>query len=139
MKCGNQWQNEPSVDYLTGLIVCAECNTQTTVSGVPAMVIACVTPIAMDYMMFVNPFTTNAVKTALIHSWWYVEIIRMHPAQRNSDPPHACISVVNQLTKPFVSLLTLRVRHSQRLHAPLGRWVTSCRTSINSITRFRTE
>jgi len=60
------------------------------------MIMACVKPIARRYEMFVNPFATNAVKTTQIHSWWYEEIARMDPAQRNSDPPHAYISVVNE-------------------------------------------
>jgi len=81
---------------VTGLIVGAEYNTQTTLSSVPAMVMACVKPIAINYVMFVNPFATNAVKTTQIHSWWYEEIVRIDPAQRNSDPPRAYISVVNE-------------------------------------------
>jgi hypothetical protein len=59
---------------VTGLIVGAEYNHQTTFSGVPMMVIAHVKPIAIKYGMFVNPFATNGVKTTLIHSWWYKEI-----------------------------------------------------------------
>jgi len=84
---------------VTGLIVCAEYNAQTTLSGVPAMVMACVQPIAINYAMFVNPFSTNVVKTAQIHSWWFEEIPRIDPAQRNSDPPHAYIAVVNELSQ----------------------------------------
>jgi hypothetical protein len=49
---------------VTGLIVGAEYNAQTTLSGVPVMVMARVKPIAINYAMFVHPFTTNAVKTA---------------------------------------------------------------------------
>jgi hypothetical protein len=98
-KAGNLWRYEPFVDDVTGLIVGAEYNAQTTLSGVPAMVMARVKPIAMNYAMFVNPFATNAVKTAQIHSWWYEEIARIDPAQRNSDPPRAYISVVNELSQ----------------------------------------
>jgi len=54
---------------VTGLIVGAEYNAQTTLSGFPAMVMAHVKPIAINYAMFVNPFATNAVKTAQNHSW----------------------------------------------------------------------
>jgi hypothetical protein len=94
-KAGNLWGYEPFVDDVTGLIVGAEYNAQTTLSGVPAMVTACVKPIAINYAMFVNPFAMNAVPTAQIHSWWHDEIARIDPAQRNSDPPCAYISVVN--------------------------------------------
>jgi len=59
----------PFVDDLTGLIVGTEYNAQTTLSGVPAMVMACLKPIAINYTMFVNPCATNAVKTSQIHSW----------------------------------------------------------------------
>jgi hypothetical protein len=79
---------------VTGLIVGAEYNAQTTLLGVPAMVMSRVTPIAINYDTFVNPVATNAVKTAQIHNWWYEEIARIDPAQRNSDPPEASISVV---------------------------------------------
>jgi len=81
---------------MTGLIVGAEYNAQTTVSGVPAMVTAGGKPIAINFQMFVNPSATNEVKTALIQSWWYEEFARIDPAQRNSDPPYAYISVVNE-------------------------------------------
>jgi len=43
-------------------------NAPTTLSGVPVMVIAHVKPIAITYAMFVNPFATNGVKTAQIHT-----------------------------------------------------------------------
>jgi len=85
------------VDNVTGLIVGAEYNAQTTLSGVPAMVMADVKPIAINYAMFVNPFATNAVKTAQIHSWWYEEIARIDPAQRNSDPPRVVLATVPYL------------------------------------------
>lgn len=54
---------------MTGLIVGAEYNTQISQSGVQAMVIAHVKPIAINYEMVVNLFPTNLVKTAQIHSW----------------------------------------------------------------------
>jgi hypothetical protein len=39
-KAGNLWGYEPFVDDVTGLIIGAEYNAQTTISGVPAMVTA---------------------------------------------------------------------------------------------------
>jgi len=70
------------------------------------MVMAHVKPIANNYAMFVNPLATNAVKTAQIHSWWYEEIAWIDPAQRNSDPPDAYISVVDELSSRLFSSLT---------------------------------
>jgi len=98
-KGGNLSRYEPFVDNVTGLIVGAECNAQTTLSGIPAMLMSRVKPIAYNYAMLVNPFATNAVKTAQIHTWWYEEIPRIDPAQRNSDPPCAYISAVNELSR----------------------------------------
>jgi hypothetical protein len=66
---------------MTDLIIGAEYNAQTTLSGIPAMVIACVKPIAINYVMFVNHFATNAVKITQIYSWWYEKITRNDPAQ----------------------------------------------------------
>jgi len=80
---------EPFVDDMTGLIVSTEYHVQTNYSGVPAMVMARVKPIASNYVMFVNPFAKNAVKTAQIHSWWYEEIARIDTAHRNPDRPCA--------------------------------------------------
>jgi hypothetical protein len=85
------------------------------------MVMACVKPIVINYTKIVNPFATNAVKTAQIHSWWYEEIARIDPAQRNSDPPHAYISVVNELSHRLFPLLTLCITLSQSLLAPVQR------------------
>jgi hypothetical protein len=82
-KAGNLWRYEPCVEDVVGLIVGAEFNAQTTLSAVPPMVMARVKPIAIHYTMLVNPFATNAVKTTQNHSWWYEEIARMDPAQRN--------------------------------------------------------
>jgi len=126
-KAGNLWQYEPFVDDFTSLIVGAEYNAQTTLSGVPAMVMAHVKRIAINYVKFVNPFATNAVKTAQIHSWWYEEIARIDPAQRNSDPPRASISVVNELSQRLFSSLTLCIRLSQRLLTPVQQWYTGAR------------
>jgi len=81
---------------MAGLIVGTENNSESHLWGVPAMVISCVKNIAINYAVLVNPLATNAVKTAQIHSWWYEEIARIDPAQRNSDPPRAYISVVNE-------------------------------------------
>jgi len=69
-KAGNLWRYEPFVDDVTGLVISTKYNAQTTLSGVLAIVMARVKPIAIKYAMFVNPFATNAVKTAQIHSWW---------------------------------------------------------------------
>ena len=95
-QAGNLSRDEPSVGNIIRLIVGAEYNTQTTLSGIPAMAMAHVQPLALDYAMFVNPFATNAVKTIQIHYCWYEEIARIDTAQKNSDPPCAYISAVNE-------------------------------------------
>jgi hypothetical protein len=51
-----------------GLIVGAEYNALTTLSGIPAMVMAPVKLIAITFSIIVNPFDTNDVNTAEIHS-----------------------------------------------------------------------
>jgi hypothetical protein len=81
---------------MTGLIVGPDYNSQTTLSGIPVMVMARVNPIAINYGMFVHPLATNAVKTAQIDCWWYEDITGMDTAQRNDDPQCAYISVVNK-------------------------------------------
>jgi hypothetical protein len=124
---GNLWRYELFVDDVTGLIVGAEYNAQTTLSGVSVMVMAPVKAIAINYAMFVNPFATNGVKTAQIHSWWYEEIARIDPAQRNSDPPCAYVSVINELSQPLFSSLTLCITLLQRLLAPVQQWYTAGR------------
>jgi len=135
-KAENLWRYEPFVDDVTGLIVGAEYNAQTTLSGVPAMVMARVKSIAINYAMFVNPFATNAVKTAQIHSWWYEEIARIGPAHRNSDHPCAYISVVNELSQRSFSLLTVCIMLSQRLLAPVQQWYTAARPQSTLFTDF---
>jgi hypothetical protein len=95
------------VHDVTGLIVVTEYNNQTTLSGVLAMVMACVTPIAINYAIFVNSFPTTAVKTTRTHSKWYEEIAMIDSAQRKSDPPHAYISVVNESSQRLYSSLIL--------------------------------
>jgi len=65
---------------------------------------------------------TNAVKTAQMHGWWYEDIARIDPAQRNSDPAHADISVVNESSQRLFSLLTLCMRPSQWLLTPMQQW-----------------
>jgi hypothetical protein len=127
LKARNVWQYEPFVDNVTGIIVSGEYNVQTTLSGVPAMVTAHVKPIAINYVMFANPFATNAVKTAQIHSWWYEEITRIDPAQRNSDHPRAYISVVNELSQQLISSLTLCIRLSHRILAAVPQCYTPAR------------
>jgi hypothetical protein len=96
-KAGNLGRYEPFVDDVRGLIAGAEDNTQTTVSRIPAMVMARVKPIAINYEILVNPFATNAVNTAQIRRRWYEDIASIDPAQRNSHPPCAYISVANEL------------------------------------------
>jgi hypothetical protein len=107
---------------MTSLIFDRDYRAQTTLSGGPAMVIACVKPIAINYGMFVNPIAMNTVKTAQICSWWCAEITSIDPAQRNSDPPHAYISVVNELSQQLFSSLTLCIRLLQRLLTPVQQW-----------------
>ena len=136
-KAGNLWRYEPFVDDMTGFIVGAEYNGHPTLSGVPAMVMARVKPIAINYVMFVNPFATNAVKTTQIHSCWYEEIDRIDPAQRNSDPPRDYISVVNKSSQQLFSLVTLCIRMSQRSHAQLQQWYTAARPPSTLFTDFK--
>lgn len=57
---------------------------------------ACVKPIAINYVILVDSFAANAVKTAQIPSWWYEEIARIDPAWRNPDAPHVYLSVINE-------------------------------------------
>lgn len=95
-KAGNVGQYEPCVNDVTGLIGRAEYYAKTTLSGVPTMVMPRSKPMAVHYVMLVNPFATNVVKTTQIRNWWCEEIARIDPAQRNLDPPHAYISVVNE-------------------------------------------
>ena len=100
---------------MTGFIIGTEYNIQIILSGIPAMVMAHVKPIAIKYVTFGNLFAANTVKTTQIHSWWYEKITRIDPAQKNSDPPCAYISVVNELSQQLFSSLTLCIRLSQRL------------------------
>jgi hypothetical protein len=53
---------------VTGLIVGAEYNPQTTIQGVLAIVMSHVKPIAIKKVMFLNPAVMNAVKTSHTHS-----------------------------------------------------------------------
>jgi len=95
-KAGNILQYEPFVHDVTGLIVGVQYSGQITLSAILAIVMARVKPIAINYVMFGNPFAMNAVKSTQIHSWLYEAIARIDPAQRNSYPPHAYISVINK-------------------------------------------
>ena len=135
-KAGNLWQYEPFVDDVTGLILCAVYNAQTTLSGVLAIVMAHAKPIAIHYAMFVNHVPTNAVKTAQIHISWYEEIARIDPTQRNSDPPRAYISVVNEFSQRLFSSLTLCIRLSQILLAHMQQWCTAARPQSTLFTDF---
>jgi len=89
------------------------------------MNMARVHPIAINYAMIVNHFATNAVKTAQIHCLWCEEIASINPAQRYCDPPHAYMLVVNELSQRLFSSLTLCIRLSQRLLAPVQQWYTA--------------
>jgi len=68
-KVGNLWRYEPFVDDVTGLIVSMEHNPQKTLSGIPAILMAIVKPIAIKYAMFIYSIALNAAKNAEIHSW----------------------------------------------------------------------
>jgi len=127
-KAANLWQSNSIVDDVTGLIVGAEYNAQTTLSGVLAMFMEHVKSIAINYAMFVNPFAMNAVKAAQIHSLWYQEIARIDPAQRNPDPPYAYISVVNESSQQLFASLTLCISLSQILLALVQQWYTAARS-----------
>jgi len=129
-------QYKPFVDDVTGLIVGTEYNAQITLTNFPAMVMTGVKPLAIIYAMFVNPFATNAVKTAQIHSWWYEEIARIDTAQRDSDPPRAYMSVVNEFSQRLCAFLTLCIRLSQRLLAPVQQWYTAARPQSTLFTDF---
>jgi hypothetical protein len=75
-------------------MVGAEYGIQQMLSSVDTYVLSEVKPITGRYAMLNNTFATNAVKTAQIHSWWYHYVTKVDPAMRNTDPPHAYISVV---------------------------------------------
>jgi hypothetical protein len=66
-----------------------------------------VKPIAINYTRFVSLFATNVANTVHIESWWYEDIACTDPAQRNSDLPHAYISVVNKSSQWMFSSLTV--------------------------------
>jgi len=126
--CMDSWKSgryEHFVDDVTGLIVGAKYNSQTALYGIPAMVMTRLKPIAIKYVMVMHRFPTNTVKTAKIHRWWYEENPRSDPAQRNSDPPCAYLSVVNEWSQWLSSLLTLCIRLSKRLLAPVQQWYTA--------------
>ena len=101
------------------------------------MVMACVKPRAINYVIFANPFATNAVKTTQIHGWWYEEIARSDPAQRNSDPPRVYISVVNKLSQQLFSSLTLCIRLWQRLPASVQQWHITARPQLTLLMDFK--
>jgi len=109
-KAGYLCQYELYVDNITGFIFSAENNTQTTLSDITAMLMACVKPIAFNYVMFENPCAMHAVKTVLIHSWWYEEIARVHTTQTCPDSACIYISVENKLSQWFFSLLSFSIR-----------------------------
>jgi hypothetical protein len=53
---------------MKGIIVGAEYNAQTSLSAIPVMVMVHLMPITIIHAMFVNPFVTNAMQPAQIHS-----------------------------------------------------------------------
>jgi len=110
---------------MIGLIISTNYNAQATLSGVCAMIMACVKPLTVNYEMFMNPFATNLVKTAQINSWWYENTARIDPALRISSPQSAYISVVNVSSPLFFSLLTLCIRLSQIFVAPAQQCYTA--------------
>jgi len=52
------------VEKVISLIVDTECNTQATISCVPAVIMTHGKPIAIEYVLFVSLIAINAVKTA---------------------------------------------------------------------------
>jgi hypothetical protein len=80
---------------LISLFSGAKYNDLISVPGMPAKIIACVMPVALNRMMFVNHIAINVVNTAQIHSWWHDINARSNPAQRISAPPCVYISVAN--------------------------------------------
>jgi hypothetical protein len=95
-----------------------------------------VKPITSIHAVFVNLFTTNAVNTALIHSWEYDEIASIDSAQRNSEPPHVYISVVNESPQELFSSLIWCIRLSQRLLALVVQWYTAARSKFTLFLDF---
>lgn len=75
------WWYEHYDDNLTVLIAGGEYNTQTTLSVVRGMVMACVKLLSIHYAVFVNPFAMNVGKTDQVHSLWYEDVGRIDPAQ----------------------------------------------------------
>jgi hypothetical protein len=88
---------------VTGLIVSIEYNTQTTVSGIPAMVRVCVKPIAVYYAMIVNQFPTNVVKTVQILSWC---ISKMYFCKLDQWKGYITVLVVNHGIIKSISIIT---------------------------------
>jgi hypothetical protein len=95
-----------------------------------------VKPIVIDYAMFVIHFAPNVAMTTQIYSWWYGEIARIDPAQRNSDPSHAYISVVNELSQWLFSSLRLCIRLWQILLATVQQWYTTSRPQSTQFQDF---
>jgi len=57
----------PAVDNMRGLIVGAEFNTQITLSGVRAILMAWVKLIVLNYAIFQNHFSKDVVNSTQIH------------------------------------------------------------------------
>jgi hypothetical protein len=95
-----------------------------------------VKPITIIHAMFVNLFATNAVNTALIHSWEYDAIASIDSALRNSEPPHVYISVVTESPQELFSSLIWRIRVSQGLLALVVQWYTAARSKFTLFLDF---
>lgn len=124
---GSQRQHQPAVDDDTCLIACAQCSVLLILPCIYTMGMAHGKPITIRYVMLVNSFATNAVKTIQIYSWWYEEITMIQPVQKNPDPPHVYILVVNWLFQYLFSTLTLCTRLSKRLLALVWEWESTGR------------
>ena len=135
-KAENQGHYEPCIDHVTGLMVRTVYDSEIALCHFPAIIMAHVKPRGINYSMSVNLFATNAVKTAQMLSWWHEEIARIDPAQRNSDPPCAYISVVNQSSQQLCSTVRLCISLSQWFLAPVPQWHTTPRLRLTLFTDF---
>jgi len=111
----NLWQNEPIIDNVTNLIIRKDFSARTTLLDVLETILTPVKLIAINLTMFVNLGTMNMVITVQNQFWWNEIITRIDPALRNSDPPCANISVVNQSSQQLLSLLILCIKFLKTL------------------------
>jgi len=92
----------------------------------------------IHHAMFVNTCATNALNTAHIHTWWYEEIARIDPAQRLW--PFTCqqfsgIWIISTIV--FITDVVYQVL--EKITCSRAAMVYHCKTSIDSIYRFRTQ